>query len=104
MKEESIRPVHPGEILLEQFLQPMRISQIKLALLINVPPRRINEIVRGKRRITADTALRLGRYFGTSAHFWLGLQADYDLSVAEDRLGDSLRRDIRDYASSCQGA
>ena len=93
-------PVHPGEILEREFLGPRGISQTKLALLINVPPRRINEIVHGKRRISADTALRLGLYFGTSPHFWLGLQTDYDLHIAEDKLRDRLKRDIRDYAAS----
>lgn len=100
MREEKIRPVHPGEILLEEFLKPMGISQNKLALDIRVPPRRINEIVHGKRRISADTALRLGRYFGTSPQFWLGLQMDYDLDVEEDRLGGKLQDDVREYAAS----
>jgi addiction module HigA family antidote len=100
MKKERIRPVHPGEILFEEFLRPMGISQTKLALVISVPPRRINEIVHGKRRISADTALRLGRYFGTSPQFWLGLQIEYDLGIAGDRLGDRLKRDIREYAAS----
>ncbi len=95
---QRIKPVHPGEILFEQFLKPMGISQTRLALLINVPPRRINEIVHGKRRISADTALRLGRYFGTSPQFWLGLQTDYDLDVIGDKLSEQLRRDIREYA------
>lgn len=94
--------VHPGQILQREFLRPMGISQTKLALLISVPPRRINEIVHGKRRISVDTALRFGLYFGTSPHFWLGLQTDYDLDVAEDKLGDRLKRDIRDYATSSQ--
>ena len=87
MRKDRIAPVHPGEILLEEFLKPMGISQNRIALDIRVPPRRINEIVHGKRRITADTALRLGRYFGMSAQFWLGLQMDYDLDTEEDRLG-----------------
>lgn len=91
---ERTRPVHPGKILLKEFIKPMGINQAKLALFINVPPRRINEIVQGKRRISADTALRLGRCFGTSPQFWLGLQSDYDIRVAENRLGDELRRDI----------
>ena len=95
MKEERIKPVHPGEILFEEFLKPMGISQNKLALDIRVPPRRINEIVLGKRRISADTALRLGRYFGVSPQFWLGLQMDYDLDLEEDRLGDRLQHDVR---------
>jgi addiction module HigA family antidote len=100
MQKERIRPVHPGEILFEEFLRPMGISQTKLALVISVPPRRINEIVHGKRRISADTALRLGRYFGTSPQFWLSLQIDYDLGIAGDRLGEKLKREIREYAVS----
>ena len=77
-------PTHPGEILLEEFLKPMGLSQNRLALAIGVPSRRINEIVLGKRRITADTALRLSRYFGNSPQFWMGLQSDYDLDLAQD--------------------
>src|SRR6202049_4338395 len=79
-------PVYPGEILLEEFLKPLDVSQYKLAKELNVPARRINEIVHGQRRITADTALRLARYFGTSERFWLNLQARYDLEVEKDRL------------------
>jgi addiction module HigA family antidote len=79
MTREKIPPVHPGEILLEEFLKPMGLSQNRLSLDLGVPPRRMNEIVQGKRRVTADTALRLGRYFGMSPQFWLGLQMDYDL-------------------------
>jgi len=79
-------PVHPREILLEEFLKPMNISQSQLALDLGVPPRQVNEIVQGKRAMKADTALRLGRYFGMSPQFWLGLQMDYDLDVEEDRL------------------
>ncbi|OGO24772.1 MAG: addiction module antidote protein, HigA family [Chloroflexi bacterium RBG_16_51_9] len=90
----KLAPVHPGEVLLEEFLKPMGISQNHLAIEIRVPARRINEIVLGKRRITADTALRLAQYFGTSAKFWLGLQMDYDLDVAADELGERLGRDI----------
>ena len=82
-----MKPVHPGEVLLEEFLKPMGISQNHLALKIGVPARRINEIVLGKRRVTADTALRLSRYFGTTARFWLGLQMDYDLDIAAEELG-----------------
>jgi len=99
MKKETIKPVHPGEILFGEFLKPMGISQTKLALVISVPPRRINQIVHGKRRISADTALRLGRYFGTSPQFWLGLQIEYDVDIAEEKLGDRLKRDIREYAA-----
>ena len=90
MKTKKPSPVHPGEVLLEEFLKPMGLSQNRLALSVRVHPRRINEIVLGKRGITADTALRLAKYFGTSAKFWLGLQADYDLDAAEDRLGGRL--------------
>ena len=83
-------PVHPGEILLEEFLTPLAVSQYRLAKEIGVPARRINEIVHGQRRISADTALRLARYFGTSERFWINLQARYDLEVEKDRLGDAL--------------
>ncbi len=99
MKADKLHPVHPGEVLLEEFLKPMQLSQNRLALDIRVHPRRINEIVLGKRSITADTALRLARYFGTSPQFWLGLQADYDLDVAMDELGDRLEREVKTYAS-----
>lgn len=91
--------VHPGEVLLEEFLNPMGISQNKIARDIGVPPRRINEIVHGKRAITADTALRLARYFGTSEGFWMGLQTDYDLEEARKRLGDRLERDVHPRAA-----
>ena len=87
---DKIPPIHPGEILMEEFIEPMGITQHKLAVSIGVPPRRINEIVHGKRRITADTALRLGRYFGMSAQFWINLQSHYDLEIEMDALGDSL--------------
>lgn len=99
MESENINPVHPGEVLLEEFLKPMELSQNQLALSIQVPARRINEIVHGKRRITADTALRLVRYFNMSPQFWLGLQMDYDLDIAEDELGPQLERDtpVRKY-------
>lgn len=100
MTKDKIRPVHPGEILLEEFLKPMGLSQNRLALHLCVPPRRINEIVHGKRRITADTALRLAHYFGMSAQFWLGLQMDYDLDIEEDRLGERLQREVREYVAS----
>jgi addiction module HigA family antidote len=98
MKEAKLHPVHPGEVLLEEFLKPLRLSQNRLALDIGVHPRRINEIVLGKRSITADSALRLARYFGTSPQFWLGLQADYDLDVAMDAPGDRLEREVKTYA------
>jgi addiction module HigA family antidote len=93
----KLEPVHPGEILLEEFLRPMKLSQNKLGRELGVPPRRINEIVQGKRRVTADTALRLARYFGMSAQFWLGLQMDYDLDVEKDRLGDCLKTEVGRY-------
>jgi len=91
----KLAPVHPGEVLLEEFLKPMDISQYRLAKDISVPPRRINEIVLGKRTVTADTALRLSRYLGTSERFWLNLQARYDLEVEKDRLGRRLAREVR---------
>ena len=94
MDNERLKPVHPGEILLEEFLKPMNLSQNQIALALRVPARRINEIVHGKRRITADTALRLARYFGMSPRFWLGLQMDYDLDVAEDEIGDRLSQEV----------
>jgi addiction module HigA family antidote len=90
--------VHPGEVLLEEFLKPLELSQNRLALSIGVPPRRINEIVLGKRRVAADTALRLARYFGTTPQFWLGLQTDYDLDVAADELGERLELEVRVHA------
>jgi len=98
MSNEKLAPIHPGEVLLEEFLKPMNLSQNRLSLDISVHPRRINEIVLGKRGITADTALRLARYFGNSPQFWLGLQADYDLDIAEDNLGDRLDREIKAHA------
>ena len=96
--DDRLDPVHPGEVLLEEFLKPMGLSQNRLALDIGVPARRINEIVLGKRRITADTALRLARYFDMSPQFWLGLQMDYDLDVTADKMGSSLERDVRPRA------
>ncbi|QOC23824.1 HigA family addiction module antidote protein [Wenzhouxiangella sp. AB-CW3] len=92
MTTDRLPNVHPGEILLEEFLKPMGISQNRLARTIEVPPRRINEIVLGKRRVTADTAMRLARAFGTSERFWLGLQADYDLEQAHFDHGEEVRR------------
>jgi antitoxin HigA-1 len=83
-------PIHPGEVLMEDYLEPLGITQHRLAIAIGVPPRRINEIVHGKRRITADTALRMARYFGTSERFWMNLQGRYDLEVERDRLVDTL--------------
>jgi addiction module HigA family antidote len=95
-RAERLPPVHPGEVLLEEFLKPMNITQYRLAKDISVPPRRVNEIVLQKRAITADTALRFGRYFGTSEQFWLNLQTEYDLDVERDRLGDRLSSEVRD--------
>jgi addiction module HigA family antidote len=95
MAHRKLPPVHPGEILLEEFLSPLGVSQYRLAKETSVPPRRINEIVRGSRSISADTALRLARSFGTSERFWLNLQARYDLEVEKDRLGDRLRREVK---------
>jgi addiction module HigA family antidote len=100
MSEDKLAPVHPGEILLEEFLKPMDLSQNQLALAIRVPARRINEIVHGKRRVTADTALRLARYFDMSPQFWLGLQMDYDLDVAADVLADRLKTEITVYTAA----
>ena len=88
-------PIHPGEVLLEEFLKPMGISQNRLAMCIRVPTTRINDIVHGRRAITADTALRLGRFFSTSAELWLSLQKSYDLDVARDELGDRLEREVQ---------
>lgn len=95
ISHKKMAPVHPGEILMEEFLEPMGISQYKLAKNINVPPRRINEIVHGKRAITANTALRLAKFFDTSAQFWLNLQSHYDLEIQEDILADRLEHEVR---------
>jgi addiction module HigA family antidote len=92
---EKLPPIHPGEVLLEEFIKPMNLSQNRLAIEIGVDARRVNEIVLGGRGITADTALRLGRYFGVSPQFWLGLQSQYDLDVAMDKLGSRLEREVR---------
>lgn len=97
-ERRELSPVHPGELPLEEFLIPMELSQNRLALDIQVPARRINEIVQGKRRITTDTALRLARYFDMSPQFWLGLQLDYDLDVAEDELSERIEREVRVYS------
>ena len=91
----KLAPIHPGEVLLEEFLKPLSISQCRLAQDVSVPPRRINEIVHGKRGITAGTALRLSRYFGTSERFWLNMQARFDLEIEKDRLGDRLVNEVR---------
>lgn len=100
MPVKKLKPVHPGEVLLEEFLKPMNLSQNRVALAIGVPPRRINEIVLGKRSLTADTALRLGRYFGVSAQFWLGLQMVYDLDVAADSLEKRLKKEVKPRATA----
>ena len=94
MARKKLAPVHPGEVLEEEFLKPLDITQYRLAKGLHVPPRRINEIVLGKRAISADTALRLGRFFGNSARFWLNLQIAYDLALELDRLGTKLARDV----------
>jgi antitoxin HigA-1 len=95
MSDEKLPPIHPGEILLEEFLEPMGISQYRMAKDIGVPPRRINEIVHGKRGITPDTALRLSRYFGMSERFWMNLQTRYDLETEKDRLVDRLDEEVK---------
>ncbi len=95
---DKLSPVHPGEVLLEEFIKPMKLSQNRLAISIGVDTRRINEIVLGKRAITADTALRLSRFFDNSPQFWMGLQSQYDLDVAQDQLGKRLDREVRPYA------
>lgn len=94
MTEKFLDPIHPGEILLEEFLNPLGISQYRLAKEISVPPRRINEIVHGKRGISADTALRLSRFFGTSERFWLNLQLRFDLETVKERLQDVLEEEV----------
>jgi addiction module HigA family antidote len=96
--EKLLSPIHPGEILMEEFLEPMGISQYRLSKDISVPPRRINEIVHGKRAITPDTALRLSRYFGLSERFWVNLQTRYDLEIEKDRLRDRLEKEVQVYA------
>ncbi len=100
MTANKLSPIHPGEVLMEEFLNPMGISQYRLAKEINVPPRRINEIVHGIRAVTADTALRLSRYFGTSERFWLNLQTRYDIEIQKDRLGDALDREVHALAAA----
>jgi len=100
MKKRVLAPVHPGEILQKEFLEPMGISQNKLAMALHVPARRINEIVLGKRGITADTALRLARYFRTSPQFWLGLQMDYELDTAEDAVEDRINEEIQPISAT----
>jgi addiction module HigA family antidote len=97
---KKLAPIHPGEVLFEEFLKPLSLSQNRLAMDIRVPARRINEVVLGKRRITADTALRLSRCFGTTAQFWMGLQSDYDLDVAADKLKDRLDQEVKRYRTA----
>jgi addiction module HigA family antidote len=97
MSNKKIPPIHPGEILLEEFLKPMGLSQNKIALDIRVPARRINEIILGKRRITPDTALRLAKYFHMSPQFWLGLQMDYDLDTVEDQYAEKINKEVQEY-------
>ena len=97
MAEKMLKPIHPGEILLEEFLNPLGLSQYRVAKEINVPARRINEIVHGKRSISAYTALRLSRFFGTSERFWLNLQLRYDLEVEKEKLADVLERDVSEF-------
>jgi addiction module HigA family antidote len=94
MARKRLAPIHPGEVLLHEFLEPLDLTQYRLAKSLKVPARRINEIVHGMRAISADTALRLARFFGTSDRFWLNLQAAYDLDVERDRLGDRIRREV----------
>ena len=100
MTERKLPPIHPGEILLEEFLKPFGLSQYRLAKDISVPPRRINEIVLGKRSISPDTALRLSRYFGLSDRFWINLQARYDLEVEKDKLAGRLEREVRVHVAA----
>lgn len=95
MATRKLRPIHPGEVLVAEFLEPLGVTQYRLAQDISVPPRRINEIVHGKRAVSADTALRLARYFGTSEQFWLNLQARFDLETQRDELGGRLKKEVR---------
>lgn len=97
MPAKKYQPIHPGEVLLEEFLVPLELSQNRLANEIGVSPRRVNEIVLRKRRITADTALRLAKYFGSNPQFWMGLQTDYDLDLAEDKLGELLEKEVGEF-------
>ena len=94
MAVQTLAPIHPGEVLLKEFLEPLGLSQYRLAKDLSVPPRRINEIVQGKRAISADTALRLARYFRTTDRFWLNLQVRLDLEIERDRLGSRLAREV----------
>lgn len=96
--QRKLAPLHPGKILLDEFLKPLGLSQTRLGRDLGVSPRRINEIVHGKRSVTADTDLRLSRYFGTSPEFWLGLQADFDLDTASDRLAERIKREVKVFS------
>ena len=98
--KKKLHPIHPGEVLLKEFLDPMGLSQNRLALSIGVPARRINEIVLGKRGLTADTALRLAKFFGMSAQFWTGLQSEYELDVVAEEFGDRIDREVKTYAKA----
>lgn len=98
MPTQKTKPIHPGEILMEEFLKPMEISQYRLAKDINVPPRRINEIVKGQRAITANTALRLAKFFGTSPEFWINLQSHYALEVESDKLEKTLEKEVKEFS------
>ena len=100
MKAKKIPPIHPGEILFEEFLKPMGLSQNQLGRELGVSPRRVNEIVHGKRSVTADTALRLSIFFGNSASFWLGLQMDYDLDLAQDTSLDKIKKEVQNVAAA----
>ena len=100
MEKKTVQPIHPGEVLMKEFLEPMGVTQYRLAKDVSVPPRRINEIVHGKRAITADTALRLSRYFGTSERFWMNLQTRYDMERTEDLLAERLVKEVQCYHSS----
>ncbi len=100
MRNNKIPPLHPGEVLFEEFLKPLNISQNQLGRDLGVSARRINEIIHGKRSVTADTALRLARYFGNSPQFWLGLQVDYDLDVETDRLSNRIEQEVKKLASA----
>jgi len=99
MTTPTMEPIHPGEVLRLDYLEPLGITHHRIAVAIGVPPRRINEIVHGKQRITPDTALRLARYFDMSAEFWLGLQMDYDLDIAEDESAETIRREVQVYSA-----
>lgn len=98
MSQRKLSPTHPGEVLMEEFLKPLKLSQYRLAKDINVPPRRINEIVLGKRAITADTALRLAKFFNISPEFWLNLQSHYELEIESDRLEKTLEKDVKEFS------